>query len=239
MFSGRRPDWFTQLELDGFAVVGALLESAAITKLISSIERAIHRGTGEAELKAVHALRQLHQTVPDIRQLADSDRVRSLVETVLGPSAILVRSLFFDKTTDANWKVAWHQDLTIAVRERSETPGFGPWSIKDGVPHVQPPVPILNRMFTVRIHLDDCGEDNGPLRVLPRSHRFGRLDAGAVQRWRRGHPATSCCVSAGGVVLMRPLLLHASTTSSRPAHRRVIHLEFAAEALPGGLQWMA
>lgn len=237
MFSGTCPDWFAQLELDGFSVVEALLDSPAIAKLISSIKRATPRGAGRTEPKAIHALRHLHQTVPDIRQLANSDRVRSLVESVLGPTALVVRSLFFDKTPNANWKVAWHQDLTIAVRERIDTPGFGPWSVKDGVPHVQPPVSILERMLTVRIHLDDCGEDNGPLQVLPGSHLAGRLDAKSIELWRTERSALSCLVEAGGVVLMRPLLLHASTSSSRPAHRRVIHLEFASDPLPGGLEW--
>ena len=233
------PDWFTQLELDGFAVVEALLDSRAIAELISSIQQAIPQGAGRTGPKPIHAFRQLHQCVPEVRQLANSGAVRSLVEPVLGPTAFLARSLFFDKTAEANWKIAWHQDLTIAVRERIEVPGFGPWSIKEGVPHVQPPVSILERMLTVRLHLDNCGEDNGPLQVLPGSHLAGRLDAKAIELWRVELSARSCLVEAGGVVVMRPLLLHASTSSSRPAHRRVIHLEFASNPLPGGLQWMA
>src|SRR5262245_7189469 len=86
------------------------------------------------------------------------------VEPILGPGAFVVRGLFFDKTPRANWKVSWHQDLTIAVRVRIEAPGFGPWSLKAGVVHVQPPAEILERMATVRLHLDDCSESNGPLR---------------------------------------------------------------------------
>lgn len=237
-FSGTRPDWFAQLELDGFAVIQSLLDADAIAHLISSIKRAIPRRTGGDGLKAIHALRHFHQTVPSVRQLANSDRVRSLVGPVLGPTALVVRSLFLDKTPNANWKVAWHQDLTIAVRERIDAPGFGPWSVKDGVPHVQPPVSILERMLTVRIHLDDCGEDNGPLQVLPGSHAAGRLDEKNIELWRTERSTLSCLADAGGAVLIRPLLLHASTSSSRPAHRRVIHLEFAAEALPCGLQWI-
>jgi ectoine hydroxylase-related dioxygenase (phytanoyl-CoA dioxygenase family) len=155
----------------------------------------------------------------------------------LGLDAFVIRDLFFDKTSEANWKVAWHQDLTIAVRHRIDLPGFGPWSEKDGVPHVRPPVELLERMLTVRLHLDDCGEQNGPLRVLPCSHRHGKLDANAIRAWRAEVPAVVCTIKCGGVVLMRPLLLHASSPARRPEHRRVIHLEFAAEELPGGLQW--
>jgi ectoine hydroxylase-related dioxygenase (phytanoyl-CoA dioxygenase family) len=169
--------------------------------------------------------------------LAESTAVRSLVEPALGPNAFAVRDLFFDKTMDANWKVTWHQDLTIAVRHRIDVPDFGPWSVKDGVPHVRPPVELLERMLTVRLHLDDCGEENGPLRVLPGSHQHGRLGENAIRVWRAEVPAVSCAVKRGGAVLMRPLLLHASSPARRPEHRRVIHLEFAAEELPGGLQW--
>ena len=96
-----------------------------------------------------------------------------------------VRAILFDKTPSANWKVVWHQDLTIAVRERGVVSGFGPWSEKEGVVHVQPPIELLERMLAVRVHLDDCGADNGPVRVLPASHRVGRLSGEAIDEWRK------------------------------------------------------
>ena len=133
--------------------------------------------------------------------------------------------------------MAWHQDLTIAVRERREVAGFGPWSTKAGIPHVQPPAEVLERKVTLRIHLDRCGPDNGPLRVVPGSHRGGRLDAAAIADHRQRVAEVSCLVDRGGVVILRPLLLHASSAALRPGHRRVIHLECAAEDLPGGLEW--
>lgn len=143
----------------------------------------------------------------------------------------------FDKSSEANWLVAWHQDLSLAVRSRIEVPGFSAWSVKEGVPHVQPPVEWLQRMLTVRLHLDDADEANCALRVLPGSHRMGRLPAARIQELRGGQPDVLCALSAGDALLMRPLLLHASSRSSSARHRRVLHIEYAAFSLPEGLNW--
>jgi len=133
--------------------------------------------------------------------------------------------------------VAWHQDLTIAVRQAAEAPGFGPWSEKAGIPHVQPPPRVLERMLTVRVHLDDCGRDNGPVQVIPGSHAHGRLAADEIARWRDGREPVLCTSPRGGALVMRPLILHASSPATRPGHRRVVHLEFASDELSHGLEW--
>ena len=181
--------------------------------------------------------RRSSDLVPRVAELARSPAIRALVQPVLGHDARVVRSLLFDKTPDANWKVPWHQDTTVAVKERRDTAGFGPWSTKAQVVHVQPSTAILEGMLTLRIHLDDCGHDNGPLRVVPGSHRVGILDVPRARAFRERYGEVACAVSAGSAVLMRPLLLHASSPALIPSHRRVIHLEFAAEALPNGLEW--
>lgn len=147
----------------------------------------------------------------------------------------LARAILFDKTPDSNWKVPWHQDLSLAVQERVDIEGWGPWSEEEGIVHVQPPVEILEQMLTVRLHLDDCGPDNGPLRVLPGTHLKGRL-TGEQIREASQHPETVCACDAGTVLVMRPLLLHASSTSTRPGHRRVVHLEFCDAELPPGIR---
>ena len=133
--------------------------------------------------------------------------------------------------------MAWHQDLTIAVHQRRCVAGFTAWSEKEGVVHVQPPVPVLERMLAVRVHLDDCGPDSGPLRVLPGSHREGRLDAAAIDRWKAQVSEVQCLVGQSDLVLMRPLVLHASSAARVVGQRRVLHLEFAAVDLPGNLEW--
>jgi ectoine hydroxylase-related dioxygenase (phytanoyl-CoA dioxygenase family) len=127
--------------------------------------------------------------------------------------------------------------LTLALRASAEVPGFGPRSTKDGIPHVQPPAGLLQQMLTVRLHLDDADESNGALRVLPGSHRLGRLSAGRIRELRDQQADVLCAVSAGDALLMRPLLLHASSRSTNPRHRRVLHIEYAAFTLPGELCW--
>jgi hypothetical protein len=172
-----------------------------------------------------------------VQDLARSKAVRSIAEEALGPRCFAVRGILFDKTPSANWKVTWHQDLTIAVREHRDAAGFGPWSVKERVPHVQPPVAILERMIAVRVHLDECGVENGPVRVIPRSHISGRLSGEDIDRWKEEHAAVNCTVLRGGILAFFPLLLHSSSPATRPGHRRVVHLEFAAANLPSGLEW--
>ncbi|MFO0892265.1 MAG: phytanoyl-CoA dioxygenase family protein [Isosphaeraceae bacterium] len=158
---------------------------------------------------------------------------------LLGEAAFPVRVLYFDKTATANWNLPWHQDVTVAVRRRRDVAGYGPWTRKAGVDHAHAPGDLLGRMLTVRLHLDDCVPDSGPMRVLPGSHASGRLSAAEVNARvaRYGTRAVPCLVAAGGAVVMRPLILHASASATGDGHRRVIHMEFASEPLAGGLEW--
>jgi ectoine hydroxylase-related dioxygenase (phytanoyl-CoA dioxygenase family) len=221
---------------DGFAIVENVAASATVAVLLNELAEV--DGPGAIRRRgSVHAVRNLLAAVPSVRGLARSAAVRALVEPLLGAECFAVRGILFDKTPDANWKVAWHQDLTIAVRERREAPGFGPWSEKAGITHVQPPAPVLGDMLTVRVHLDPCGMENGPVQVIAGSHLHGRLSPEEIDGWRDGNAAVPCTSPAGGALVMRPLLLHASSASTVPDHRRVVHLEFAAGGLPGGMEW--
>lgn len=215
-----------RIEACGFAIEEGVLSDDDVDAMLGSL----------AGVKA-HAVRDLMRAVPAIADLARNPPVRALAEAVLGPGCFAVRGLLFDKTPAANWKVAWHQDLTIACRFRREFPGFGPWSMKAGIPHVQPPAEILSRMVTLRIHLDPCGTENGPLRVVPDSHRGGKMLAEQIARVKETSAEETCLVGSGGVLTMKPLILHASSAATSPGHRRVIHLEYAADELPGGLEW--
>lgn len=219
----------------GCALLDPILPSHELASLTRSIERL---STTQAQERSLYAVRRLAQVVPQARELAGSPALLRMLQPFLGPRPRLVRSLLFDKLPGANWLVPWHQDLTIAVRSRVETPGFGPWSVKDGVVHVQPPRRILESMLTVRMHLDAATPENGPLRIVPGSHRHGVLtDPQQITALRRELGERTILQAAGGVFLMRPLLLHASSKASRPSHRRIIHLEFAREELPNGLEW--
>lgn len=221
----------------GFAVVPGLISPGTATALAEAVERASAAVGSLRRDEAVYGMRDLLRGVPEVRALAGSASVLDRVEAVLGAGAFAVRGLWFDKTPAANWGVPWHQDLTIAVRERAEAAGFGPWTVKGGIPHVRPPVAVLAAMVTVRIHLDDCGPDRGPLQVIPGSHQGGKHDAATTRAALDATPSVDCLVGRGGALLMRPLLLHASKAATAPERRRVIHLEYAAGPLPGGLDW--
>jgi len=133
--------------------------------------------------------------------------------------------------------VPWHQDTMIAVKEKHNVAGYGAWSVKDSISHVRPPREVLEQMLTVRLHLDCCDSENGPLRVIPGSHQGGILSPDAIKRERKETAEKICCVERGGCVVISPLLLHASTKATRPRRRRVIHLEFASIELPESLDW--
>lgn len=226
------------IERDGFAIVSRVISATQVEQLIAALA-AVADDTGEQRRGGMYALRHLLEIVPAARAIACAPAVRALVEPLLGANCFVARSLLLDKTEAANWKVAWHQDLSVAVRARTEAAGFGAWSEKAGVWHVQPPIAVLARMLTVRLYLDDCGATNGPLRVLPGSQRAGRLDALGIRQWRERVAPVACHVPRGGALVMRPLLLHASSVAQTPGHRRVIQLEFAAHELPAGLAWFS
>lgn len=174
---------------------------------------------------------------PAVRRFATSGDVLDAVRPFLPDSPRPVRAIYFDKSPGSNWLVAWHQDLTISVTHQVEAPGFGPWSTKDGLAHVQPPVDVLQTMITFRLHLDDTDESNGALRLLPGSHCHGRLTAPDIERLRASIPEETCCASRGDALLMRPLILHASGRSTSNRHRRILHIEYAGYDLPHGLHW--
>ncbi len=224
--SGLVGELAARLGADGFAICREAVTLTALTKLASALP-SVPRG----------GVRNLLSLCPEARELSESAAVRAIAEEALGPGAFVARAILFDKTPEANWSVPYHQDATIAVRDRVEVDGFGPWSIKDGIPHVQPPREVLERMVTVRIHVDPCDESNGPLTVLPGSHSGGLLTDAEVARWKSTAAPVVCAVRAGDAVVMRPLILHASPKASNPAHRRIVHLEFAVDPLPGGLEW--
>lgn len=213
------------LETDGFAILAGVISAAKVDALAAAL----------AELGAGYGMRNLLRACPAVAALAEE--LKSLVAPVLGKEAFAARGILFDKLPGANWEVGWHQDLSIAVAERIDAPGFSGWSVKRGVQHVQPPVAVLERMLTVRVHLDESGADNGPLRVLRGSHAHGRLTDEQIERWEKTGEEVACLVLRGGALLMRPLLLHASAPAKKPSHRRVIHLEYAADRLLHGLRW--
>lgn len=214
-----------RLEADGFVLIPGIFspeECAEWIERLGPAENAGRRGLLQQE---------------EVRRFAESERLLALLRPHLPAEPRAVRAIYFNKSEHANWLVPWHQDLSIAVQGQREVPGYGPWSVKEGLPHVQPPASDLERMLTIRLHLDRADETNGALQVLPGSHRQGRLNAAAISEWRERCPAHLCRAEVGDLLLMRPLLLHASSRSEGHRQRRVLHIEYAGFALPQGLQF--
>jgi hypothetical protein len=167
--------------------------------------------------------------------LAPADRIAS---AFLGPAARPVRALLLDKGPERNWALGWHQDRTIALRERIDVPGFADWTVKSGIAHAVPPFALLERMLTLRIHLDRAGPDNGPLLIVPGSHRLGPIAEPELEGVVERLGSFACLAEAGDVWLFSAPILHASARSLEPAGRRVLQLSYSADRLPGGLEWL-
>jgi hypothetical protein len=225
----------TNFRRDGYFICDRVISTHDVQQLRDAVA-ALPNGQEVRRKRSIYGVRNLLEICPPVRALAAEPVIRKFVTPVLGMHAFAVRAIFFDKVPDANWSLFWHQDNVVAVKERLDAPGFVGWSQKAGVWQVQPPAEVLANMIAVRVHLDDCGADNGPLRVLPGSHRHGWLDD-QLDDWKSRVAEIICTVGCGGIVTMCPLILHASAPSQSVGHRRVIHIEYAAAELPAGLDW--
>ena len=246
----------TELNREGYAVVRNLVSAGMLAELrrlcadmpAMSDSSASHEGPGEGRVRnegtsqarrngELYGIRNLLSAIPAIREIVAGSPFIDLARAVLGTGARPVKGVFFDKTPAANWPVPWHQDVTITVQERRDVPGFEMRPVKDGIVHALPPVTLSENLLTLRIHLDDADADHGALRVFPRSHLAGRLSPAEVTPWIANSREEIVTVVAGDVMLMRPLLLHASSECRSPGHRRVVQIEYSASDLPGGLMW--
>ncbi len=177
--------------------------------------------------------------VPELRPfLEPAGPVGQIPASLLGPACHPVRAILFDKSAEQNWSLGWHQDRTIAVRRRIDADGFGPWSIKSGMVHVEPPFELLAGMVTVRVHLDAVPETNGPLLFAPGSHKRGRIPTVEIPNVVRQCGIVACLAEAGDVWLYATPVLHASEAAVASLHRRVLQVDYAVGQLPGGLEWL-
>ncbi len=220
-----------KLQQDGFALVRGLVNLHDVNDLSQAI-------APQATASCSAGVRGLAGKVPAIGLLAQTHNIRQPVDIILDPSARLVRSILFRKDAQVNWHVNWHQDVTIAVDGTTDDPQYSAWSTKERVTHVQPPLSVLQRMLTVRIHLDVTDEDNGALCVIPGSHRMGRIAASEVATVAKDAEQTICRAQPGDALLFHPLLVHASHKASSDRPRRIIHLEYCDAPLAQGLSWV-
>lgn len=158
-----------------------------------------------------------------------------MVKEIFGEKYFVVKSIYFDKPETSNWYVAYHQDLTISVNKKLELENFGPWTTKQNQFAVQPPLNVLENIYTIRIHLDDTDENNGALKVVPKSHAKGIYRPETID-WTV-ETEEICNVEKGGIMLMKPLTLHGSNRTANGKKRRVIHIEFSDIEFPEVLQW--
>jgi ectoine hydroxylase-related dioxygenase (phytanoyl-CoA dioxygenase family) len=223
------------LQQTGFTIIDNVFtanEAAAIIETINNINTS---GPAFRKTSDLFAIRRFVKEVPAIGPLVFNSRLRTVIDQLFGPDYFLVKSIYFDKPEQSNWFVAYHQDLTISVDEKKQVAGFEQWTVKNDQFAVQPPVALLENIFTIRIHLDDTDENNGALKIVPGSHRKGIYRPETID-WNT-EKEVACKVQRGGIMVMQPLLLHASNRTTNNNKRRVIHLEFSNRLLPGGLQW--
>ncbi len=219
---------------NGFIVFKRFLAAQKVLALVRAVESLDNDSRSSRLRRGITFARRNLLELEFVRALCAESSVRELVDR-FAPGLTPVRAILFDKSGAANWTVPWHQDRSIAVQEKIDAAGYGPWSIKAGVVHVQPPSGVLQRMLTLRFHLDACGSDNGPLRVIAATHDHV-LNPSEVENIVVANQPTMCLTEAGGLVVMRPLLLHSSATAKIVSHRRVIHVEYGPPDLPGGLR---
>jgi ectoine hydroxylase-related dioxygenase (phytanoyl-CoA dioxygenase family) len=165
-------------------------------------------------------------SLPFVGRIAYDERLLELASTLTGRRAIPFRATLFDKSSDSNWSVVWHQDTALPLRERIDSAGWGPWSVKDGVVYAHAPAEALETVIALRVQLDEGLHTNGPLLVLPGSHQRGVLSDDGVAAFASRAAATTCVVPRGGVLAMRPLLIHSSPRMTADAPRRVLHIEY-------------
>ena len=212
---------------DGFAVIPDVLDQDECVVLDGAVSALGTDSPGTRNLLA-------HDWC---RALAARLRAHPDVAAAIPDGFIAVQCTYFEKSRDQNWLVPVHQDLSIPVRERVEHPALRGWSEKEGGLFVQPPLALLEQLVALRVHLDPCMEQDGPLQFVPATHTLGKIAAERAAAIKQAGPVVTCTLAPGGVLMMRPLALHASSKAAGTSRRRVLHFVFGPRTLPYGLRW--
>ena len=220
---------------NGFTTVDNIYSDKEIEEILLTIDRADKDKETFRKSADLFAIRQFLKEIPETKDLVFNDKLKTAVRQLFGDNYFVVKSIYFDKPETSNWYVSYHQDLTISVDKKVELENFGPWTTKQNQFAVQPPIDILENIYTIRIHLDDTDENNGALRVIPKSHSKKIYRPETID-WSR-ETETNCNVSKGGIMIMKPLILHSSSRTTNNKRRRVIHIEFSNQELPIALKW--
>ncbi|WP_407404312.1 phytanoyl-CoA dioxygenase family protein [Chryseobacterium sp.] len=219
----------------GYTIISNVFSKEEVDHLIAIISSIDTSKETFRKSKDLFAIRQFLKEIPEVNSFIFNENLKSIIKNLFGSDYFVVKSIYFDKPETSNWYVSYHQDLTISVNEKKEIPNFGPWTNKQNQFAVQPPTDVLENIFTIRIHLDDTDEQNGALKVVPQSHAKGIYRPENID-WRI-ETEDFCKVEKGGIMIMKPLLLHGSNRSVSGKRRRVIHIEFSDKELPEDLKW--
>ena len=219
----------------GFTVLDNIFSDAEIDNILSAINSCDTSNPTFRISQDLFAIRQFLKEIPAIQTLIFNSKLKFTIKNILGDNFFVVKSIYFDKPEKSNWFVSYHQDLTISVDKKTSIANYGPWSVKQNQFAVQPPLDILKNIYTIRIHLDNTDENNGALKVVPKSHLKGIYRPETID-WTK-ESEVICSVSKGGIMLMRPLLLHSSSRTTNAKQRRVIHLELSNTDLDPELNW--
>jgi ectoine hydroxylase-related dioxygenase (phytanoyl-CoA dioxygenase family) len=220
---------------NGFSIIDAIYSSIEVQNILTVINNADKSKDTFRKSTDLFAIRQFLKEVPETFNLIFTEKLKAVIEQIMGDHFFVVKSIYFDKPETSNWYVSYHQDLTISVDRKLELDNFGPWTTKQNQFAVQPPINFLENITTIRIHLDDTDENNGALKVVPTSH-LKQIYRPETINWKT-EIETSCAVRQGGIMLMKPLTLHSSSRTTNNRKRRVIHIEFSNKELPTELKW--
>ncbi len=218
----------------GFAVINNVYSTAEIEQIAALIDSADQSNDTFRKTSNLFAIRRCLAEIPPLLPVVFNSKIKEVISELFGDGYFVSKSIYFDKPQQSNWFVAWHRDLTISVDKKIQLPGFSNWTVKNDQFAVQPPLDVLKDNFTIRIHLDDTNADNGALKVIPTSH----LDEQVEHRNCFSTDEEFVCeTESGGVMIMRPLLLHSSNRTTNNKRRRVLHIEFSKAGLPQQINW--
>jgi len=221
---------------NGFTIISNIFSDKEIERISEAVKNIDTSKDTFRKSEDLFAIRQFLKEIPEVKDLIFNENLKTIIREIFGENYFVVKSIYFDKPEKSNWYVAYHQDLTISVDKKLELINFGPWTTKQNQFAVQPPLNILENIYTIRIHLDDTNENNGALKVVPTSHSKGIYRPETID-WNL-ESEEICKVEKGGIIIMKPLILHGSNRTTNGKKRRVIHIEFSDLELPQEINWL-
>ncbi|TKC08301.1 phytanoyl-CoA dioxygenase family protein [Pedobacter polaris] len=225
-----------EISAEGFSIISDVYSNQEIEQILAVINEVDTTKDTFRKSADLFAIRQFLKEIPAVYGLVFNSKLKSIIQSTFGEDYFVVKSIYFDKPEQSNWFVSYHQDLTISVDKKVELANFGPWTVKQNQFAVQPPIEILKNNYTIRIHLDDTDENNGALKIIPKSH-LKEIYRPETIDWNF-ESETVCKIKKGGIMIMKPLLLHSSSRTTNNTKRRVIHIEFSNIELPKEIKWV-